>query len=160
MVPPPFFTIWRNPSRQQKNVPRKLVFITRSNISVVVSAIRPPPPIPALLTSMSMRPNSPMTDWTMASTCWESVTSTVIPRVCRPVASAMAAALFCAFSCWRLVTATLAPASARAWAITNPNPRFPPVINATRPSSLNASRYIEFCSPFGCTRTRRVLALH
>ena len=126
-----------------------MVSCTRSQLASSNSSTGLRMLIPALLTRMSMRPNSPMTDWTMASTCWESVTSTVIPRVCRPVASAMAAALFCAFSCWRLVTATLAPASARAWAITNPNPRFPPVINATRPSSLNASRYIEFCSPFG-----------
>src|SRR2546425_4993785 len=56
MVPPPFCFIWRKPARQQKKVPRKLVFNTRSKVSVLVLSMRPPPPIPALLTRRSSRP--------------------------------------------------------------------------------------------------------
>lgn len=99
--------------------------------------------IPALLTRMSMRPNSLTTVWIIVSICSASVTSTAIPIARCPVFSASVVALFIALSSWRLVTTTFAPASARALAIANPNPRLPPVINATRPSSLNTSRDIK-----------------
>src|SRR3954454_15529839 len=108
--------------------------------------------MPALLTRISIRPNSRSTSSARRSTSASFVTSAAKAAVLRPVAPAIPFAASSHVSFERPASATVAPASASAIAMVLPRPRAPPVTSATLPSSRNRSITL-FCA----TSTSRFL---
>ncbi|SST08861.1 Uncharacterised protein [Acinetobacter baumannii] len=116
---------------QQRNTPRALTFITRSQSARLSSATLRMLITPALFTATSSRPNSVATRSTIARTLSPSLTSTPRARLRRPRLR-IAAAVSSATCGSRSATATSAPARARARAMPRPMPRPAPVTSATR----------------------------
>jgi hypothetical protein len=93
---------------------------------------------PALFTTTSTRPNSPVAAATISSTASLSFTSVGSTSASRPNPRT-SAATSSSCSLVRAASTTLAPASAKVRAIAAPMPRPAPVTIATFPSSRKAS---------------------
>src|SRR5579875_2175912 len=96
-------------------------------------------PMPALLTRMSMRPNSAIA---AAAACRQSsgLATSVRTTSWRRPAFSTSAAVSASRAARRAASTTSAPASASACANTTPSPEDAPVTSATRPSSRKRSR--------------------
>src|SRR5207237_7021416 len=142
MMRPPLF-MYFIASCVAANVPRKLMSITRSISSSVVSSNVFGMAVPALFTSTSSRPKvakvfstAPLTAPTSAASAWIAI---ALP----PASSIALTTAEAALPSFAYVIATLAPSAARRFAMAAPMPREPPVTSAT----LLASRDIG--SPLG-----------
>ena len=139
IAPPPAATMCGTTSllRRNADVTLKRKAISNDRSLVAVNALGSDPP--ALLSRMSMRPNSSTTRATRCSSCSVTVTSVATAIARLPIVRTSAA--IASMSAWvRAAHATSAPASANARAQPAPMPLPAPVTIATRPSSRNWSR--------------------
>src|SRR5271168_5186442 len=121
---------------EKRKVPVRLVSMTLFHCSRVISSVRAPQEVPALLMRMSMRPNSLTAVSATARMLAGSFTSQPKARVRTPIFCSSSAA------CWqrsflRAQSTRLAPISAKPSAIWRPRPTEPPVMTATRPVRSN-----------------------
>ena len=103
---------------------------------------------PALLTRMSMRPNSSSVRWTRRVTCSSFLTSVGTARQRAPDSSRTRAAARSSSSAVRLAMTTAAPLRANCRAVARPMPVPPPVTMATRPVKSEWSGFMGFTISF------------
>src|ERR1700730_12722071 len=113
------------------STPRRLMSITRSISSSVVSSNGFGMAVPALLTSTSSRPNVATVFSTALLTASTSAASAWIATAFPPLCSMALTTAEAALASLAYVMATLAPSLARRFAIAAPMPREPPVTSAT-----------------------------
>ena len=116
----------------KRNVPFKLTVNTASQSCSDIRIIRVSLVIPALLTRISILPNSLTAPFTAASTASELPTSTSKHFTLRPKASIIPT-VSANHSAFRSQRATSHPSPANFFAIACPIPRAAPVTNATLP---------------------------
>ena len=139
IAPPPLSTMTGTVNRISTNGAVTLKRCAASNAFSLVSINGRGSQPPALLTSTSMRPNSPIAAATSRSRSSVRVTSHCTDRLRRP-RSRTSAAVRSMSATVRAATTTSAPASASARAVPAPMPLPAPVTTATRSVSLNWSR--------------------
>ena len=121
MAPPPAFSISGMAYFMPRNTPLALMFINRSQASVLVASRSPLPLIPALLTNMSSLPNLATTAATDCSH-WSSWLTSSMTTIDSPPASAISASTLRASSSRMSAMATLAPSRANKRASSAPMP--------------------------------------
>src|SRR5215469_16295168 len=131
MAPLPWRSICRSSCFMQLHTPRRLIPITRSQSSRVLSAMGAMWAMtPALLNAASIRPNSATVRSTIAATCASSLTSQGMPIALWPPETSFCASAFTTSS-RKSANTTAAPASANACAVASPMPDAAPVTSAT-----------------------------
>src|SRR4051812_37857799 len=111
---------------------------------MVNSSTAPTDPLPALLTTTSIRPNASSAVFTAEATCPASVTSSAAVRTSAPPRSCRSARV----SGRRAVASTRSPAASAASAISRPKPAEQPVISQTRPSVFVIFTFLPVASSF------------
>src|SRR6185503_11853194 len=132
------FNISRPAACAKRNAPVKLMSTTFCHLSSGMSSGSAAQVTPALLTRMSIRPNTAMVLSTTACTSAALATSQRVPSTVNPRAR-IAATVGVSHSSRRAQSISDAPASARPSAISWPMPRDPPVTIATRSFNWNNS---------------------
>ena len=122
-----------------RNTPLALMSIMRSQSSTVVSSIRPPPPMPALLTRTFSLPKRLWATPTAFCQSDSLVTSRRAKAASPPFALMSASTPRPSASRTSPMT-TCAPSRANINASAAPIPRAAPLINATLPASLMATQ--------------------
>src|SRR6202795_439864 len=118
------------------STPRRVMSITRSISSSVVSSNVFGKAVPALLTSTSSRPNVATVFSTALLTASASAASAWIATAFPPSCSIALTTAEAALASFAYVIATFAPSAARRLAMAAPMPREPPVMSAIFPSSF------------------------
>src|SRR6185436_12844826 len=132
------FNISRPAACAKRNAPVKLMSTTFCHLSSGMSSGSAAQVTPALLTRMSIRPNTAMVLSTTACTSAALATSQRVPSTVNPRAR-IAATVGVSHSSRRAQSISDAPASATPSAISWPMPRDPPVTIATRSFNWNNS---------------------
>src|SRR5215467_6841282 len=135
IAPPPRRAIAGMAAREARNVPVRLMPMTRFHASGSVSVADPNDSTPAAVIRMSMPPNSAAARAAIASTCAGSDTSTAIAAA-RPPAAEISPATASAWPASMSATRTDAPSPANRIAAARPMPEPPPVTTATFCPSL------------------------
>src|SRR6516225_8783881 len=134
IAPPPRRAMAGMTALAARNVPLRLMPMTRFQASRSVSVAEPNDSTPAAVIRMSMPPNSATARAAIASTCTGSDTSTAIAAA-RPPAAEISPATAAAWPASMSATRTQAPSLANRIAAARPMPEPPPVTTATfRPS--------------------------
>src|SRR6266487_892496 len=135
IAPPPRCAIAGMTALAARNVPVRLMPMTRFHASGSVSVAEPNDSTPAAVIRMSMPPNSAAARPAMASTCAGADTSIAIAAA-RPPAAEISPATASAWPAAMSATRTQAPSPANRIAAARPMPEPPPVTTATFCPSL------------------------
>src|SRR5262245_7987531 len=135
IAPPPRWAMTGMTARAARNVPVRLMPMTRLHAAGSVSVAEPNDSTPAAVIRMSMPPNSATARAAIASTCAGSDTSTA-SAAARPPAAEISPATAPALPASMSATRTHAPSLANRIAAARPMPEPPPVTTATFCPSL------------------------